>query len=107
MVPGETPGRDVRCLHETPRPPGHPYEEVVVAAGLWTCCETFAASAQHIRFAPNGRKLSGGADTEALCGALVLWDTKVPIEAALAETRLGMSCCARCAEKWRTEVGAC
>jgi len=39
-------------------------------------CETIAASITHIRIlGPKGRMPGGGADTTALCGALVLWDT--------------------------------
>lgn len=72
---------------------------------MWTCCETIAANAQHIRYAEYGQKLSGGADSPALCGAKVLWDTKVPLEAALKEDRLGMSCCTQCAAKYRVACG--
>ena len=42
-------------------------------------CETIAAATTHIRtLTDEGRKEGGGADTRALCGAKVLWDTKTP-----------------------------
>jgi hypothetical protein len=46
-------------------------------------CETIAANLTHIRpLTAAGRKPSGGADTPALCGAKVLWDTATPFTSA-------------------------
>jgi hypothetical protein len=44
-------------------------------------CETIAAYVWHIRpLTKIGLKLSGGADTPALCEANVLWDINVKID---------------------------
>jgi hypothetical protein len=46
----------------------------------YSVCETVAAYVWHIRpLTAVGRKLSGGADTKALCGAKAAWDINVPI----------------------------
>ena len=46
----------------------------------YSFCETIAAYVWHIRpLTDAGRKLGGGADTEALCGAKALWDINVPV----------------------------
>ena len=46
----------------------------------YSFCETIAAYVWHIRpLTDVGRKLSGGADTAALCGAKALWDINFPV----------------------------
>jgi hypothetical protein len=49
----------------------------------YSFCETVTASGStpwHIRpLSATGRKLSGGADTDALCGRKVAWDVGVPL----------------------------
>jgi hypothetical protein len=44
-------------------------------------CETRAANLYHLRWlTPAGRKLNGGADTLALCGAKALWDVDYSVD---------------------------
>lgn len=45
-------------------------------------CESVAAIVVHLREpGPKGFCSGGGADTPALCGAKVAWDTRIPFEA--------------------------
>ena len=64
---------------------------------LFSFCETVTASGTtpwHIRkLTARGRKLTGGADTPALCGREVSWDLDVSITAH----HLG-HCCPKCKE---------
>ena len=66
-------------------------------------CETATASGStpwHIRkLTDNGIKLSGGADTPALCGRVVAWDVGVGItgDRLMRASRT----CHRCAEEYR------
>jgi hypothetical protein len=54
----------------------------------YSYCETIAAYVWHIRrLTAVGRKLSGGADTLALCKAKVLWDLNFPINLYLLRGR--------------------
>jgi hypothetical protein len=53
-------------------------------------CETVAAITTHLRrLTAVGPKWGGAADTLALCGAKVSWDTRIPVEGAE---------CSRCTE---------
>jgi hypothetical protein len=67
--------------------------------GNYSFCETVTAawhSKWHIRkLTSKGRKLSGGADTKALCGKTVAWDLKV----AINDGFLAVACPA-CAEEY-------
>jgi hypothetical protein len=63
----------------------------------YSYCETIAAYVWHIRrLTTLGRKLSGGADTLALCKARVAWDLKAPINDNLR----GDGMCRECTEKY-------
>jgi hypothetical protein len=64
----------------------------------YSYCETIAAYVWHIRpLTTVGRKLSGGADTLALCKARVLWDIRTPV----AENLRGDGMCRECTEKYK------
>ena len=69
-------------------------------SGEFSFCETMTPSwALHIRqLTAAGKKLSGGADTKALCGKEVAWDLKVEVE--ISALHLG-HCCQACAESYR------
>lgn len=61
----------------------------------YSFCETIAAYVLHIRpLTDAGRKLGGGADTEALCGAKALWDLNAPIPMNLTGDTDGL--CRKC-----------
>jgi hypothetical protein len=70
---------------------------------MFSFCETITAGATtswHIRkLTEKGRKLSGGADTLALCGREVSWDLRVD----LVEPHLSHAC-KQCVEKYRNGV---
>lgn len=43
-------------------------------------CETVHAITTHARvIGPSGPRYGGGADTRALCGSVVAWDTRIPL----------------------------
>ena len=65
----------------------------------YSYCETVAAYVWHIRpLTAVGRKLSGGADTRALCRARVAWDLNCPINLYLLR---GDGMCRECAEMYK------
>ena len=72
---------------------------------IYSFCESVAASggsSWHIRLlSDEGRKLSGGADTFALCGREVSWDLAGPI----TERNVGLAC-VKCVKKYKKKLWA-
>jgi len=79
-------------------------EKAVERKPVYSFSETETAtgsSSWHIRKLTNqGKKLGGGADTLALCGAKVCWDLNVEI----TEHHLSQNTCKKCVEKYWENV---
>jgi len=83
---------------------------VATTVPAYAFCENVAAgsaSPWHIRLlTEKGKKVSGGADTPALCGHVVHWDRQYPISrSAVFVLGLGESICSKCSTLYMESTG--